>query len=457
MNNMNKKIIIVGIIVIILAIVGYFTISRLNKDGLVKNGGEENVSSEKVKLSFAIHWTQKYQTDGIYENGVLKSKGLNQYLDEYTTLNPNIEFDVKVIPYGEYADTLKVLSDADMAPDIYQIYSNWGVSYVKDGMLDKPSKDIVDDIKSNYISTAGVTIDGDIWGIPTEINNFVLLYNKDLFKKAGMVDSSGNIIYPKKWNEFVDTAVKLTKKDSKGHINQYGVAFSNEDWQVVDPFLSLLYSNGGKYLSDDMKKSLFNSKEGVEALEAEIALFKRGATDMNGNFFDFAEGKVAMVIAPPWVKGGFAEDFGNKFESTVGVAPIPVYKNSAVSSYSWFIGVMNKSKNKEEAWKFLKWFTMETQKDTGTTRYGDLLANTQGSIPSRRVDFEGHNEVLGDFFTKEYVNQMKYAVAEPNVKNSSKIKSILMEEILSAWLGKKTAQVALDDAANKINKILAEN
>jgi len=454
---MNKKIILISVIAFLLLVAGFLFF----KNGKNFLSDEFNniiqAPNEDITLTYAIHWSEKHQTDGIFENGVLKSKGLKQYLDEYTALNPNVKFNIKVIPYGEYADTLKVLSDADLAPDIYQIYSPWGVSYVKNGILDKPSIDIVDDIKKNYISTEGVTIDGDIWGIPTEINNFVLLYNKDIFKKAGMVDKNGNIIYPKTWKELVDTSVKLTKKDDKGYISQYGISFSNEDWQVVDPFLSILFSNGGKYLSTDMSKSLFNSKEGVEALEAELELFKKGATNINGNFFDFGKGKVAMVIAPPWTKASFKTEFGDKFEDTVGVAPIPVYKNKATLSYSWFTGVMSKSKNKEEAWKFLKWFTMETQSETNTTRYGDLLANTIGAIPSRTEDFNSHKEILGDFFTGVYVDQMKYAVSEPNVLNSSKIKSILMSEILSAWSGQKSAKDALDSAAFKIDKILAEN
>ena len=453
---MNKKIIIV-IVVAILLVVGYFVVSNMNKKELIENEVGSVNSGEKVKLTYAIHWSEKVQTEGIYENGVLKSKGLKQYLDEYTSLHPNIEFDIKIIPYGEYASTLKVLNDADMSPDIYQIYSNWGVSYVRDGMLDKPAQDIVNDVRTNYISTAGVTIDNQIWGIPTEINDFVLLYNKDIFKKAGLVDANGQVMYPKTWTEFVDKAVKLTKKDAKGHISQYGIAFSNEDWQVVDPFLSILFSNGGQYLSDDMKKSLFNSKEGVEALDAELALFKRGATDINGNFFDFGKGKVAMVIAPPWVKAGFKDNFGSKFESSVGVAPIPAYKNPATSGYSWFTGVMAKSSHKKEAWEFLKWFTMQTQPETNTTRFGDLLSGTIGSIPARKIDFESHKEVLGDFFTKPYVDQMKYAVAEPNVNKSSEIKKILVEEILSAWSGKKTAKDALDSAAEKVDNILAGN
>lgn len=457
MFNINKKIII-SVLVFVLVFAAFFVLFSLKKKNISNIfNGDGDTTSEEIVLSYAIHWSEKAQTEGIYENGVLKSKGLNHYLDEYTSLNPNIKFNVNVIPYGEYADTLKVWSDANMAPDIYQIYSPWGVTYVKEGLLNKPAEDIIKDVKNNYISTDGVTIDGKIWGIPTEINNFVLLYNKNIFKEAGIIDENGNVLYPKTWKDFVDTAVKLTKKDSKGNISQYGVAFSNEDWQVVDPFLSVLFSNGGKYLSEDLGKSLFNSKEGVEALNAEIELFKKGATDLNGNFFDFGKGKVAMVIAPPWVKASFKENFGDNFESTVGVAPIPVYKNPATLGYSWFMGVMEKSNNKEEAWKFLKWFTMEIQPETGTTRYGDLLANTIGSIPARKVDFESHKEVLGDFFTSEYVNQMKNMVSEPNVLKSSLIKSTLMKEILIAWSGKKTAIEALNDAASAIDKILIEN
>ncbi len=413
-------------------------------------------SSSKVTLVYAVHWQQKAQTDGIYENGVLKVKGLRQYLDEYTKLNPNVTFKVKQIEYGQYADTLRVLSDSDQAPDIYQIYSPWGVSYVQNNMLAKPPQDIEADVKKNYVSTAGVTIQGEIWGIPTEINTYAMLYNKDLFKQAGIVDIYGNPVAPKTWNEFVSDAVKLTKKDAKGNIAQYGVAFSNEDWQVVDPFLSLLFSNGGSYLSADMTSSLFDSPSGVSALNAELALFKKGATDPNGNFFNFGKGTVGMVIAPPWVKATFAANFGDKFASAVGVAPLPALGKQASLGYSWFMGVMEKSKQKDEAWKFLRWFTEDIQPQTGTTRYGDLLAENIGAIPSRTVDFESHKDVLGDFFSKVYVSQMKYAVAEPNVADASAIKAALLKHIQSAWSGQKTADQALGEAKTEIDALLKQ-
>lgn len=449
-------------VVVVLAVLVIITgslVYALYATGSLKLAGKTPITpktatttGEKTKLVYAVHWANKTQTDGIYDGDQLKYKGLKQYLDEYTKLNPNIEFEIKVIAYNDYADKLKILSDAGAAPDIYQIYSPWGASYVKAGILDSVPEDLITDITNNYVSTKGVTIDGKIWGIPTEINAYSLLYNKKLFAEAGLS-------YPTSWADLVDKATRLTKKDAKGAITQYGIAFlKGNDWQVVDPFLSLLFSNGGKYLSDDNTKAMFNSPEGVAALEAQLQLFQKGATDLNGNFFDFGKGKVAMVIAPPWTKSGFAESFGRDFESTVGVAPFPYMAKPAVLQYSWFMGVMAKSKHKQEAWEFLRWFTTQQQGlILGTTRYGDLLAYNIGAIPSRKVDFGSHKEILGDFFTKTYVDQIKYGVAEPNVSNASQIKAALMKEIEAAWAGQKTAKQALDAAARAVDAILAQN
>ncbi|MCK5138980.1 MAG: sugar ABC transporter substrate-binding protein, partial [Thermodesulfovibrionia bacterium] len=338
---------------------------------------EEPNIQEKIKLVYAVHWMDKTQLDGIYEDGRLKSKGLKQYLNEYTGLHPEIEFEILSIPYGEYAAKLELLHEIDSVPDIYQIYSSWGVLYAELGMLDELPQDLKEDVIQNYVSTAGVTINGEIRGIPTEINDFALLYNKALFREAGVVDEEGNAKYPETWEELVDAAVKTTKKDENGNIAQYGYAFlKGMDWGVVDPFLSLLFSNEGDYISEDYAQCLLNSSEGIEALEAILELFDNGATDANSNVFDFGKGNAVMIIAAPWMEAMFRETIGDEFDTVVGVAPVPYLKKSASLQYSWFMGVMGKSKHKEEAWDFLRWFTSEIQPDRKTTRYGDLLART---------------------------------------------------------------------------------
>lgn len=457
-GKLRKRLLLAGIAVAVLLLAGAGIWMLTGKNDNQAAAPAKKSVAKNTTLVYAVHWIEDQQLNGIKDkNGKVVSKGLNQYLDEYTALHPQVKFSVQQISYNEYADKLKVLDASGVAPDIYQVYSPWGASYVKDGLVAAPPANIVKDVKDNYISSAGATIDGKIWGIPTEINNYALLYNKNLFKQAGIVDAAGNPKAPTTWTEVLDDAKKLTKTGNNGVISQYGFAFLRDfDWQGVDPLLSLLFSNGGQYLSDDLTKAKFNSPAGVAALDAELQLFKNKSTDANGNFFDFKDGKVGMVISPPWTKATFAAAYGDAFEKTVGVAPFPSLKTSAPLQYSWFTGVMKQSPNQEEAWKFLHWFTSDIQ-PSGTTRYGDLMADTIGAIPARTVDFNKHQNVLGDFFTGVFVKQMKQSKAEPNVLQSNAIKGLLMKEVQAAWDGKKTSKEALDSAANSVDAILEQN
>ena len=45
-----------------------------------------------------------------------------------------------------------------------------------------------------------------------------------------------------------------------------------------------------------------------------------------------------------------------------------------------------------------RWFALEKQPETGTTRYGDLLAQNIGAIPSRRDDIAGSDAELSTPF-----------------------------------------------------------
>jgi multiple sugar transport system substrate-binding protein len=230
------------------------------------------------------------------------------------------------------------------------------------------------------------------------------------------------------------------------------------DFGVVDPFLSLLFTNNGRFLSEDHKTFLGNSPEGVQTLEAMQALFKIGASDLSFNMWDFGKETVAMVIAAPWTESlyrqAFQENLGEvDFYDRVAVVPIPYLKKRSTLQYSWFMGVMAQSPHKREAWDFLRWFTGEIQKETGRTRYGALLADTIGAIPSRKSDIERSISLLTPF-KKVYVDQLPNSVPEPNVAEYARIKNILRAYIESALADEISAQTALDRAAEEINEIL---
>lgn len=396
-------------------------------------------ATEKIKLILSIH------TD-------FNREGLDDYLRTYEQLNPNIEIVKEVTPFEDYLKKIQIATVSGRGADLYHVYSLWGVELVRSGILDAPPPEVREDVRKNYVPVAvnGVTIDGDIWGIPTEIDNYMLVYNKRLLAEEGYSEP------PRTWDELVEMAKNLTKFDSKGNIKQYGFAFlAGWDSAVVHPYLAMLWSNGGEFLSPDFKKSLFNSPEGIEALEAQLRLFREKGTDVNGSVWDFPNGTVAMMFMAPWNENNLITTMGERY-ADVGVAPIPVMKEQVTSLYTWFAGVGKDSKYKKEAWDFWMWMTAQVHGPNQTTRMGDYLAQRVGAIPSRKIDIENHPRELNDQYTTPFVAELANSRAEPNVAQGAEIKTILMDEIMAAWYGTKDAKTALDDAARQIDAILAK-
>jgi len=405
----------------------------------------------KTKLIFAVHWSD-YQVEGVKdENGNIVAKGLRQYVEEYQKLNPDVEIEIQSVPFDDYLKRILISHTSGVIADIYVLYSLWGVQLVDSGILDQVPKDIADKVKANFAKVAvdGATIDKAIWGIPVEVANYALVYNKKLLQEAGFNEP------PKTWDELVAMAPKLTKRNPDGTVAQYGFAFlSGWDSAVVHPFLALLHSNGGKPFKDDFSESLLTSKEAVEALEAELKLFKNGATDPAASVWGFPSGKVAMMIMAPWYESALKLGFKDQYEQTVGVAPIPYLKKPATAGYTWFIAVDSASKNKKAAWDFIRWMTLENA--GGFTRMGELMAKNIGSIPPSKSDLAFFKNELNDLYTSVFVKELDNTYQEPNVAQGQEIKTILMREIIEAWNGRKSAEKALSDAKKEIDKILAE-
>jgi sn-glycerol 3-phosphate transport system substrate-binding protein len=60
---------------------------------------------------------------------------------------------------------------------------------------------------------------GKTWGIPFQRSTIVLYWNKEAFKEAGLDPNRA----PATWNEMVEYARKLTKRDGSGNVSQWGV------------------------------------------------------------------------------------------------------------------------------------------------------------------------------------------------------------------------------------------
>jgi multiple sugar transport system substrate-binding protein len=120
--------------------------------------------------------------------------------------------------------------------------------------------DYVESRKGEFIPStlSSVTYDGKTWGTPRVTDSGFLYYRTDVVKKE-----------PTTWQEVYEMA-KTT--DPKGIVYQ-GAAYEG----LTVNFLELAFAAGGKVLSDDGKKSEFDSPENVEALEFMVKGIKEGA------------------------------------------------------------------------------------------------------------------------------------------------------------------------------------
>lgn len=412
-----------------------------------------SISFGSAKLVFTVHWSD-YQLEGIKsKEGNIIVKGLKQYVEEYMKSHPDVEIEVRSVAFEDLLKKIIIDHTAGLPSDVYVLYSLWGVELVRSGILDEPPKDIQNAVKLLFSKPAidGATINGKVWGVPIEVDNYALVYNKKLLAEAGFKKP------PQKWIDLVRMAPKLTRKNPDGSISQYGFAFlAGWDSAVVHPYLALLYSNGGTFLSKDFKECLLDRKEAIEALEAELELFKNGATNTAASAFNFPNGTIAMMIMAPWYETSLKVGFKDKYQEIVGVVPIPYLKKPATCGYTWLIGVDSASKNKKQAWDFIRWMTIHTM-SSGATRMGELMAKNIGAIPPRRSDLDKFPNELNDLYTQTFVKELIHTIQEPNVAQGQEIKTALMREIVETWNGRKTAEQALKDAKKKIDKILSEN
>ena len=173
----------------------------------------------------------------------------------------NITFVEEGFGWGDMRTKFLTASAGGSPPDVMMTDIIWLGEFVENGLLmditDRVAKwnewnDVVETYKN------ATYWNGKVYGTWLNTDVRVLVWNKDLFRAAGLDPEKP----PKDWNELKDMALKTTKAPQ-----YYGFGFpaTLEDESVMKFFINL-YSIGGQILTKDNKKAAFNSPEGEKAL-----------------------------------------------------------------------------------------------------------------------------------------------------------------------------------------------
>lgn len=282
------------------------------------------------------------------------------------------------------------------------------------------------------------TYEDQLFAVPANFATVQLYYNTDLLEQAGL---SGP---PKTMDEFRDYAVKLTKTDSSGNVDQYGLALA--DHQTIAMWPILIWAEGGDLLNNDGCSALANP-ETVAAVQtwADLIVDKKispvGETGQGADNL-FAAGKAAMEMNGPWAAGQYTEA-GANFE----VAPIPVGSAGPVTVASTVPMVLSKdTKNKEAAYEFFAWWTGQDAQQ--------YLAVESG-FPPARVDMADVPALAENPLIPIFAEAAPYArLYLPTVDDFARIDGDVFAPAIGRVTRGESAQSVLADASKQMNAIL---
>ncbi len=196
--------------------------------------------------------------------------------------------------------------------------------------------------------------DGTPYIVPLVTEWQVMYYRKDLFEAAG-------ISVPTNFTE-LEAAAKALTKDGVAGFGSRGKGAA-----AVTQLSSYIYNYGGRYLEDNV--AVFDSPEAVEAIRYYGRLLgnygPQGVVSMSWeNLMPvFQAGKLAMWTDASVFYGQVVDPAKTQIPAEdVGVAQLPrgPKDDSPFIVVSWGMAMSNKSKNNEDAMKFLEWATSKS-------------------------------------------------------------------------------------------------
>lgn len=376
---------------------------------------------------------------------------LTECFRAYEASHPGIKIEFQQAAYGDFLQTILTSRVGGTSPDIYNIYSVWAPQLAAAGTLSEPPAEIQDWIKASYgEGTVGAaTINGTLWGIPTELSVYELFYNKKMLAEAGYDHP------PATWDELHEMAAKIAKKNDQGVIERAGFAFGQSVAQAVHVFYAQMYAAGTAPYSDDLKKTNFTSPEAIKILERQAELFKEGITSTTNVNDDIAGGTAAMAIMANWRKQQMIDSFGAEMENTIGIAPIPADGEApGTMLYSFFWAVDSTSDVKDESWALLKW--LNTAQDGAALSCTGKMLNDLGALSGNLSDLAAMD--TDDAFTKPFVEAIESGAAksQPNIWQAAENDRTLRGYIEQVWAGNMSAEDAMKAADAEVSAVLAE-
>lgn len=280
--------------------------------------------------------------------------------------------DLQIVPVNELVQKYAIATAGGTAPDALSLDLIYTPAFAAAGQLE----DLTDFAKAlpyfNALSKAHVSVGtykDHIFGLPFSADGSVLIWNKKLFKQAGLDPEKG----PKTWAEIRSDAEKVNALggDIKGFYFSGNCGGCN-----IFTFTPLIWASGGDIFSVDGRKATLDTPQMRDAIAfyqgmVRDKLVPAGAqTDTGANFFAaFATGKIGITPSGSFAIGALA---AQSPDLEYGVTPLPGKDGGSSSFAGGDNFVVTKGTKKLDAVKAFLTFSYSLEGQTLLARNGSL-------------------------------------------------------------------------------------
>jgi multiple sugar transport system substrate-binding protein len=369
--------------------------------------------------------------------------------DAYNASHPGTTVKVTVIPAGQYLTKLGNAIAGGDAPDLAGTDFTYVAQLGSTGQLeDLTSRAQALPYFPNGLSQTHLragTVGDKIYGMPFSGEASILLYNKDLFKKAGLDPEKP----PTTWAEMKQAA---TKVNALGN-GVYGFYFSGQCAGCnTFTMLPLMWASGGDILNTDGTKATISGNTALkDTLQFYRDLWTSGLidpsakSDSGANWATaFQSGKIGMQALGAF---GISALRAQHPDIDFGVGYLPG-RDGDWSSYAGGddITIPRGSKNVDKAWDFIQW-SLDTPQQVSTlvandivpVRTDDAMKSYQEKDP--RYVVSGNAEVKG---RAPYSTKYQQLFNDPNGPFGAMVQSAVFDGDVDGAMEK--AQAAFDAA-----------
>jgi len=316
--------------------------------------------------------------------------------------------------------------------DVLGIDTIWTAEYASQGWI----YDLTDWMNSHKSGFIGSTVDSakyqdKYWAVPFNTNAGFLYYRTDKVKQA-----------PKTWQQVYQDA----KSDG-------GLAYQGSRYEgLTVNFLELLYSAGGKAISDDGKKATIDSPEAKSVLEFMQQGVKDGAVPKSVSTYTeeesrraFESGKAALERQWPYAYSlGLQSPIKGKFKITT----LPGWKDNpgggVIGGYNLAINAY--SKNPGTALAFAEFVTQPKQQE--------FMAAKTSLPPTLSEAYNAPDVKKALPFAAELHKAVEQASPRPISPVYPQISEAIYNNVYNALWGGASADSALKKANDQIDKAL---